>query len=202
MKITKFLLLILCAALATACNDDDDEYTDTYFDIQYFTWEGSINAEWVVDANGDKFKFEIENGYMVFGNTTYTNAWVDTGETADFSLDGEVMGAVQAVEDVNHDQIVALVAPNGTFLDIVGDEDELFIKNTDIPAVLVVATTTNSMRANSKVPDSNIVHSLSSTQKNFAANSATSLPPPMPASNAFIQRSGEQRMGILTKKSQ
>jgi xanthine dehydrogenase accessory factor len=47
-----------------------------------------------------------------------------------------------------------------------------------------------------------VVHNLSSTNSNSAANSSASLPPPMPASNAFVQPSSEQRMDILLKKSQ
>ncbi len=210
MKIPKLLILLFCAVLITACNSDDeeDEFAVEFVDeTLHFVWEGSVNGEWVVDASGDKVRFEIENGYMTFGNTTYENAWVDTGETADFSLNDEVIGAVQAVENVNNEQIVALVALDGTYLDIVGTEDNLSVEDTNIPAVLITETSSNPTSATSKAPASTAIHSLSSlsSKMNSAANTpqySHRLPPPMSATNAYVKPSGERQMGILNRKLQ
>ena len=208
MKLHKLLLLILFSVLVTACNsdDDDDEIAEAATEsIQYFEWEGSINGEWVVDANGNKVRFEVENGYMNFGNTTYTNAWVDNGETANFSLDGEVIGAVTGVKDVNDNPIVALVALDGTYLDIVGTENDLHVDNTDIPAVLISSVASLSTETVIKSGSTRRLPSLSNRTEP-AVNTPTSeisqnLPPPMPGSNAFTQVGGERKMGILMKKN-
>jgi len=207
VKLHKLLLLILFSVLVTACNsdDDDDEIAEAIESIQYFEWEGSINGEWVVDANGNKVRFEVENGYMNFGNTTYTNAWVDNGETANFSLDGEVIGAVTGVKDVNDNPIVALVALDGTYLDIVGTENDLHVDNTDIPAVLISSVASLSTETVIKSGSTRRLPSLSNRTEP-AVNTPTSeisqnLPPPMPGSNAFTQVGGERKMGILMKKN-
>ena len=199
IKKYKLFLLLFCSILITACNDEDDDddvAEANKAENQYFVWEGSANEEWVVDANGDKVRFEMITGYMTFGNTIYTNARVNTGETAEFSLDGEIMGAVQSVVDVNDNQIVALVAPDGTYLDIRGNEDELYIDETDIPAMLISAS---SMESNSKASESDTLHSLSTDNGYVVNNTSTTLPPPMPASNAFIRPDVEPQMGILRK---
>ena len=135
MKMYQVLFLSFLALFLVACNDDDSEVASpaTGESVHYYTWDDSANGEWVLDANGDKVRFEVDTGWMYFGKTAYTNAQVDTGNSSEFRLDGILYGSVMLVKDTQGNNVAALVAIDGTYLDIQGSEDNLKIENTDIP---------------------------------------------------------------------
>ena len=217
MKMYKLLLLLLCSTVIVACNDDDDDYEQiatpavnsevVAAEIEYIEWEGNANGEWVADANGDQVRFEVDTSYMNFGDTTYSNVWVD--EDSNFLIDGILEGAVEYVAAVNGDTIVALVAPDGTYLDIVGTESELFIDNTDLPATPVSPIASQPDKTTTRLASN--AHSSSATDSKkmsvTADTSNISTSPtlqkrlaPMLAPNAFTEPSEEPKTNILQRR--
>ena len=87
------------------------------------TWSGSVNGAIVIDATDDAFEFESLTDYLVFGNTTYTNAWVDS--YGDFYVDGVLIGAVHYVKSIDNETITALISNNGYYIGIYGPELDL-----------------------------------------------------------------------------
>ncbi len=217
MKMYKLLLLLLFSTVIVTCNDDDDDYEQiatpavnsevVAADTEYIEWEGSANGEWVADANGDQVRFEVDTSYMNFGNTLYENVWID--EESNFLIDGILEGAVEYVAAVNGDTIVALVAPDGTYLDIVGTESELFIDNTDLPATPVSPIASQPDKTTTRIASH--AHSSSSVDsKKMSVATETdniSTPPtpqkhlaPMLAPNAFTEASEEPKTNILQRR--
>jgi hypothetical protein len=175
-----FFFVIACNSsekTASSCTETGD-----CLPITYFKWEDSINGEWVVDANGDKVRFETETGYMNFGSTTYTNARIDTGDTNDFFVDEEIYGSVEVVKDINGETIVALVAPDGNYIDVSGTEGKLEIDVSNVQADLFSITT---LQSTSLTPENKrVVRSI-----------------PLPAANAFVEEVTEvPQTGILWRK--
>ncbi len=197
---SKYLLLFLFPIFLAACNSSDNEeiiaipaVDDVVVgDIQYIEWEGSANGEWVSDANGDRVRFEFETGYMNFGETVYYNLLLD--EESNFVMDGVIEGAVVEVFAVNGDTIVALVAPDGTYLDIVGSESDLYIENTKIPAATIASFD----------EEKTTLRSLSSTdsqKRSLTSTSSYLLPAIKREPNAVTEPSGERKSGVLQRKN-
>ncbi|MCK5525258.1 MAG: hypothetical protein KAI83_19185 [Thiomargarita sp.] len=195
----KYLLLLIFSIFLAACNSSDNEeiiaipaVDDVVVgDIQYIEWEGSANGEWVYDANGDRVRFEFETGYMNFGETVYYNVLLD--EESNFVMDGIIEGAVVEVFAVNGDTIVALVAPNGTYLDIVGSESDLSVQNTEIPAATIASFD----------EDKTTLRSLSSTdsqKRSLTSTSSRLLPAIKREQNAIMEQTGVRKSGVLYKK--
>ena len=127
MRLYKLSLLIIPVIFLSACggghDDSHDYYHDTYYEEIYINWAGSVNGTIVVDATDDAFEFEVITGYMHFGNTTYTNAWVDA--YGDFYVDGLHIGAVFYVKSIENETIAALISNNGYYIDFYGPESNL-----------------------------------------------------------------------------
>lgn len=208
----RLLFLLLLSLLLNACNSDGDEAPPASGggDNQYIVWEGSANEEVVVDVDGDAVKFEVGTGYMYFGNTTYTNARVDT-RTADFILDGQVVGTVSLVLNIYDDSITALVALDGTYLDIHGTEDNLVVANTNTvfqPAsvsqtLTAMATEQDGQKSYFDIQGTNTHFQpalVSQTPTTMDTELSVQKSPPMPRSNAFVDQNSEYpQMGILQK---
>ncbi len=195
----KYLLLLTFSFFLAACNSSDNEeiiaipaVDDVVVgDIQYIEWEGSANGEWVSDANGDRVRFEFETGYMNFGETVYYNVVLD--EESNFVMDGIIEGAVVEVFAVNGDTIVALVAPNGTYLDVVGSESDLSVQNTEIPAATIASFS----------EDKTTLRSLSSSdsqKRSLTSTSSRLLPAIKMEQNAIMEQTGVRKSGVLYKK--
>jgi hypothetical protein len=195
----KYLLLLIFYLFLAACNSSDNEeiiaipaVDDVVVgDIQYIEWEGSANGEWVSDANGDRVRFEFETGYMNFGETVYYNVVLD--EESNFVMDGIIEGAVVEVFAVNGDTIVALVAPDGTYLDIVGSESDLSVQNTEISAATIASfdeekTTLRSLSSND------------SQKRSLTSTSSRLLPAIKMEQNAIMEQTGVRKSGVLYKK--
>ncbi len=120
MRSYQFILFLVPILLLSAC---DEEYADTYYDETYIDWAGSVNGTFVVDATDDIFEFEITTGYLHFGSTTYTNAWVDS--YGDFYIDSVHIGAVYYVKSIYNETITALISNNGYYIDLYGPESNL-----------------------------------------------------------------------------
>jgi hypothetical protein len=161
-------------------------------DIQYIEWEGSANGEWVSDANGDLVRFEFETGYMNFGETVYYNVLVD--EESNFVMDGVIEGAVVEVTAENGDTIVALVAPDGTYLDIVGSESDLYVENTESPAATIASFDEEKTTLRS-------LSSADSQKRSLTSTSSRLLPAIKRGSNAVTEPSGERKSSVLQKKN-
>ena len=200
MKIHKVLFLSFLVLFLGGCNDDDEELASpaTGEEARFYDWEGNANGEWVVDANGDKVRFEVDTGWMYFSNTAYTNAKVDTGDSSEFRLDGITIGAVIAVKDTEGNTIAALVANDGTYLDIQGAEEELTIVNTNLPFVAASVSSSSVVTASSV--DGRKMLRFEAVEESDSSDSSQTLSKsiPLPGSNAFAT-SNEQRMGILTQ---
>ena len=199
MKTHKVWFLSLLALFLVACNDDDSDVASpaTGESVRYFSWEDNANGEWVVDANGDKVRFEVDTGWMYFGSTAYTNAKVDIDDSSEFRLDGIVIGAVVAVKDTEGNTIAALVANDGTYLDIQGKEEELIVAKTEIP--FVAASVSSSVSTSSVNGSSKMLRFEAVEESNYSENFQTSFKSvPLPASNAFAT-SDEPGLGILTQ---
>jgi hypothetical protein len=195
----KYLLLLIFSFFLAACNSSDNEeiiaipaVDDVVVgDIQYIEWEGSANGEWVSDANGDRVRFEFETGYMNFGESVYYNVVLD--EESNFVMDGIIEGAVVEVFAVNGDTIVALVAPDGTYLDIVGSESDLSVQNTEISAATIASfdeekTTLRSLSSND------------SQKRSLTSTSSRLLPAIKMEQNAIMEQTGVRKSGVLYKK--
>jgi hypothetical protein len=195
----KLLLLFIFSLFLVACNSSDDEVIATpavgdvvVGDIQYIEWEGSANGEWVSDANGDLVRFEFETGYMNFGETVYYNVLVD--EESNFVMDGVIEGAVVEVTAENGDTIVALVAPDGTYLDIVGSESDLYVENTESPAATIASFDEEKTTLRS-------LSSADSQKRSLTSTSSRLLPAIKRGSNAVTEPSGERKSSVLQKKN-
>jgi len=133
MRFYKYILILTAALLLSACGGGSADSYDYYYEDTYIDWSGSVNGTFVVDATDDVFEFEITTGYLHFGNTTYTNAWVDF--YGDFYVDGEIIGAVYYVESIDHEIITALISNNGYYIDIYGPESNLAWEETFISPI-------------------------------------------------------------------
>lgn len=200
--IYRLLILFIFSLIITGC-DDDENVASSVTDTEYYTWKGSDKGEWVVDANGDQIRFEVNTGYMHFGNTYYVNARVKK-DTSEFFLDGEVIGTIKLVKSVEGGTIAALVDTDNTYLDIRGIESDLFVDRTHFPAEIVstssiasqsVPMTTASVRESDSMVD---IHSLASSTESEKDSQVSAFSLPMPASNAFTEPSSEEyKTGIL-----
>ena len=123
MRFYKLILLVVPVLLLSACGGGHNDAHDYYYEETYIDWSGSVNGTIVVDATDDAFEFEINTGYLHFGNTTYTNAWVD--HYGDFYVDGVRIGGVYYVLSSDHYTITALISNSGHYIDIYGPESDL-----------------------------------------------------------------------------
>ncbi|RKZ72541.1 MAG: hypothetical protein DRR19_32040 [Candidatus Parabeggiatoa sp. nov. 1] len=170
-------------------------------------WEDSFNNEDVSDATGEFVQFEAGTGYMQFGSTTYTNAWVDE-ENGDFYLDGEWLGGVAIVQDTNGDPIAALVARDDTLIDIAGTEYNLVVDNNTDLGVVFASYNTASLQV-PPVETAATQHKLAVHSSTTAESESVDKPAsqkllrsfPMYKSNAIVGSDSEYpQMGILLKK--
>ncbi|MGD8925578.1 MAG: hypothetical protein PVG20_01930 [Thioalkalispiraceae bacterium] len=126
MKLYRTILFLAAVLTLSACGGGyEDSYT---YEEQYIDWAGSVNGTIVLDATGDEFEFESITGYLHFGNTTYTNAWVDA--FGNFYVDGLQIGAVYYVKSFYDETITALVSNHGYYIDIYGPESDLAWEET------------------------------------------------------------------------
>ena len=204
MKMYRLLILLLFSVILTGC-DEDENVASPVTNTEYYTWKGSDKGEWVVDANGDQIRFEVNTGYMHFGNTYYVNARVKT-DTSEFLLDGEVMGTIKLVKSVEGGTIAALVDTDNTYLDIRGIESDLFVDRTHLPAEIAFTSSIASQSVpmtTTSVPEADSmgdVHSLASSTESVTDSQVSAFSLPMPASNAFTEPSSkEYQMGILSQ---
>jgi len=123
MRFYKYSLILLATLFLSACGGGSADSYDPYYTDAYIDWSGSVNGTLVIDATDDAFEFEITTGYLHFGNTTYTNAWVDL--YGDFYIDGELVGAVYYVRSIDDEVITALISNDGYYIDIYGPESDL-----------------------------------------------------------------------------
>lgn len=121
MKTIKFGIVAISILFLAACGSGESHYD--YDESLYINWSGSVNGTIVVDATDDAFEFELDTGYLHFGNTTYTNAWVD--DYANFWVDGQIIGGVYYIEDIDGYTITGLISNSGYFIDIYGPESNL-----------------------------------------------------------------------------
>ena len=142
MNIIKYSIVAISVLLLAACGSGDS-YHD-YDEAEYIYWTGSVNGTIVIDATDDPFEFEVDSGYLHFGNTTYTNAWVD--DYANFWVDGQIIGGVYYIEDIDGYTITGLISNNGHYIDIYGPESDLAWEETnDLPIYAL-----NSSRVNTR----------------------------------------------------
>ena len=137
MKSIKWLGFAMAMLTLTACGSG--EGYSGYDETLYIDWTGSVNGTLVVDATDDAFEFERDTGYLHFGNTTYTNAWVD--DFADFWVDGIRIGGVYYVESIDGEVITALVSNRGYFIDLYGPESDLRWQETTILPIYALSST-------------------------------------------------------------
>ncbi len=123
MRFLKLALIAVPVLFLSACGGGSHEESYDYAYDEYIDWSGSVNGTLVVDATDDVFEFEVNTGYLHFGSTTYTNAWVDS--YGDFYVDGELIGAVFYVKSIYNETITALISNNGYYIDIYGPESDL-----------------------------------------------------------------------------
>jgi len=188
MKFLKFILLILAAFLFSACGGDSEETYD-YNDISYIDWTGSVNGTLVIDATDDVFEFEYNTGYLHFGNTTYTNAWVDI--EGDFYIDSILVGAVYYILSIDNEVITALISNNGHYIDIYGPESNL--------AWTEATTTPIYALTNIKIPPGKqfSAANYSQTAKINHILSSLSATAPILNKNAFTENLSENSENIL-----
>ncbi|MCK5720334.1 MAG: hypothetical protein KAH84_10365 [Thiomargarita sp.] len=174
--------LFLFSLLLIACGGDDEKVatsatdSNSEEDLHYVQWEDNANGEWVVDATGDKLRFEADTGYMNFGNTVYDNVFVD--DDANFIIDDVIEGAIEYVLAENEEIIVAIVALDGTYLDIIGAESDLFVDNTDIESI--PATLSAAFNSQNQTP--------------------RILSPKLSAPNALVENNQQTKIGFLQHK--
>ena len=171
MRIYRVILLVIPFLLLSACGGgSSDPYDDYYYEPDYIYWSGSANGTLVIDATDDAFEFEAYTGYLHFGNTTYTNAWVD--DFGYFYIDGFIVGAVYYVWSIDDEVITALISNNGYYIDIYGPESDLAW--TEAPTQPVYAF--NSLTAVKPLDDTTITQSAQLTD---AKPSPKATPPEM-----------------------
>lgn len=191
MRIYRVILLVIPFLLLSACGGgSSDPYDDYYSEPVYIYWSGSANGTLVIDATDDAFEFEAYTGYLHFGNTTYTNAWVD--DFGNFYIDGFIVGAVYYVLSIDDEVITALISNNGYYIDIYGPESDLAW--TEAPTQPIYAF--NSLTAVKPFDDMTITQSaqLSDTRP---ANKGT---PPKLDMNAFTEELPKNNQSTLGSK--
>ncbi len=156
MSLYRFIFFIIPVLLLAACGENQEDSYD-YRDDNYIDWVGSINRTVVVDATDDAFEFEINTGYLHFGNTTYTNAWVDLD--GDFYIDSELIGAVFYVRSIDNEIITALISNNGYYIDIYGPESDLaWTEAPDVPIYALSDSTSNRQISESNYAQSSVTN--------------------------------------------
>jgi hypothetical protein len=189
MRLYKLLALVIPVMLLSACGGGYDDPYDTYYDEYYINWAGSVNGTIVVDATGDEFEFEAFTGYLHFGNTTYTNAWVD--DFGNFYVDGFLIGGVYYVESFYGEPITALISNNGYYIDIYGPESDLaWTESWTLPVYAFNSTNTDQFQ---EQPDY-----LQSARKADSQSSGKATAPGTD-SNAIIEDLPENNQSTLSK---
>ncbi len=189
MKFFKFVLVLIPVVFLTACGGNSE---NEYNDVSYINWAGSVNGTLVVDATDDTFEFELYTGYLHFGNTTYTNAWVD--DYGDFYIDYELIGSVYYIESIDNEIITALISNNGYYIDIYGPESDLAWTETQtmpIYALGEISTASNALYDNS-------IYRRTAQQGDI--NSAPSTAPPLNKMNAYSENLPGNNKSILKKR--
>jgi len=188
MSLYRIILFIIPVLLLAGCGENqEDSYQDR--DENYIVWAGSINGTVVVDATDDAFEFEINTGYLHFGNTTYTNAWVDLD--GDFYIDSELIGAVFYVQSIDNEVITALISNNGYYIDIYGPETDLaWAESPDIPVYALRDSTSNKQISGSNYAQYSI--------PNYS-DSQIAATPPTQNMNAYFEVTSENNKSILRK---
>lgn len=133
MRLYKLFLFLIPVLLVSACDGEHHDDTYGHYDVTYIDWVDSANGTIVVDATNDAFEFEAHTGYLHFGNTTYTNVWVN--HFGDFFVDGVLVGAVYYVKSIDNLTITALVSNDGFYIDIYGPESNLAWSETTITPI-------------------------------------------------------------------
>lgn len=106
--------------------------------VSYINWENSVNGTKVNDATNDFVQFESDSRYMSFGNTRYTNVYVNA--SAEIIFNGVQVGHVTYIKSTNGNTITGLISNNGYFLDIYGSESNLTIQESSIKPTLITVT--------------------------------------------------------------
>jgi hypothetical protein len=136
----KFYFLIIALLFVLSCGGggggggSDSSVSSSNSGYTYITWSRSVNGTVVMDATNDNLRFEASTGYMIFGSTRYTNAYVN--DSANFILNGKIVGGVYYVKSTNGNTITGLLDSYGYFLDIYGFESDLTIKSSTVKPVL------------------------------------------------------------------
>jgi len=191
MRFYKLFVLVVPLALLSACGGGYDDPYNNYYDEQYIDWAGSVNGTIVVDATDDEFEFESITGYLHFGNTTYTNAWVD--EFGDFYIDGIRVGGVYYVKSYYNETITALISNSGYYIDIYGPESDLaWTESLYLPIYAIKGSIT---------PQKQTEQSLYTQSAQQAdANSSDLAVPPGTRLNAYIEDLPAGNQSTLGKK--
>jgi hypothetical protein len=185
------MLLLVPTLWLSACGGGHSDSYDGYDQDAYIYWEGSVNGTLVVDATDDAFEFEIITGYLHFGNTTYTNAWVDS--YGNFFVDGILVGGVYYVKSYYNETITALVSNNGYYIDIYGPESDLAW--TEAPTTPIYAFKSESTAGEQASAPLYGQSALQST-----GQSSEKATPPETRLNAYSDSRPKNNQGILRNK--
>lgn len=193
MRRIKLILLFIPLLLVAACDGESEETAGSFDDEPTFiVWEGSVNGTIVVDATNDAFEFEFETGFLHFGNTTYTNAWVD--HSGNFIVDGQIIGGVFYVRSIDNEIITALVSNNGHYIDIFGPESNLSWAETNVLPIFAINAQTGGSNKQTGQPF-NIIGAQQGVM--IDANKAAS---PSTNNNAISERLPQGNQGALLSK--